>query len=458
MAKYQSINPYTNENFASYDNPTAEQIEDALNLTNALYQKWRHEGPETRTATLHKIADGLREHKKEMAEIMTREMGKMIGESEGEVDLCASICDYFADKGPELLKPEPIDSQLGDAYYLKQATGVVMACEPWNFPLYQVIRVFAPNFIVGNPIILKHAHNVPGSAALIAKIIKQAGAPEGSLINMYPSYDQLDQMIADPRIQGVALTGSERGGSSVAENAGKNLKKSTMELGGNDAFIILDDADPEVLKQALSSARTYNDGQVCTSSKRIIVVKSRYEETLQELKQVFSSLKAGDPLDPATTLPPLNSQAAKEKLTKQVDGAIAAGAKVFYQYPEIDSAGAFFRPTILTNVDRDNPAFDQEFFGPVAIVYEVEDEDAAISLANDSSYGLGSSVISSDIKRAQNVAAQIETGMTVINGTWISSAELPFGGVKKSGYGRELSDLGLMAFVNQHLVISMPTK
>lgn len=458
MAKYQSINPYTNETFASYDNPTAEQIEDALNLTDALYKKWRHEGPETRTATLHKVADGLREHKKEMAEIMTREMGKMIGESEGEVDLCASICDYFADKGPELLKPELIDSKLGDAYYLKQATGVVMACEPWNFPLYQVIRVFAPNFIVGNPIILKHAHNVPGSAALIAKIIKQAGAPEGSLINMYPSYDQLDQMIADPRIQGVALTGSERGGSSVAENAGKNLKKSTMELGGNDAFIILDDADPEVLKQALSSARTYNDGQVCTSSKRIIVVKSRYDETLQELKKVFSSLKAGDPLDPSTTLPPLNSQGAKEKLTKQVNGAIAAGAKVFYQYPEIDSDGAFFRPTILTNVDRDNPAFDQEFFGPVAIVYEVEDEDAAIALANDSSYGLGSSVISSNIKRAQNVAAQIETGMSVINGTWISSAELPFGGVKKSGYGRELSDLGLMAFVNQHLVISMPTK
>ena len=458
MAKYQSINPYTNETFASYDNPTAEQIEDALNLTDALYHKWRNEGPETRTATLHKVADGLREHKKEMAEIMTREMGKMIGESEGEVDLCVSISDYFADKGPELLKPEPIDSKLGDAYYLKQATGVIMACEPWNFPLYQVIRVFAPNFIVGNPIILKHAHNVPGSAALIAKIIKQAGAPEGSLINMYPSYDQLDQMIADPRIQGVALTGSERGGSSVAENAGKNLKKSTMELGGNDAFIILDDADPEVLKQALSSARTYNDGQVCTSSKRIIVVKSRYEETLHELKEVFSSLKPGDPFDPSTTLPPMNSQNAKEKLTKQLDSALAGGAKIFYQYPEIDSDGAFFRPTILTNVDRDNPAFDQEFFGPVATVYEVEDEDAAIALANDSSYGLGSSVISSDIKRAQNVAAQIETGMSVINGTWISSGELPFGGVKKSGYGRELSDLGLMAFVNQHLVISMPTK
>lgn len=458
MAKYQSINPYTNKNFADYENPTASQIEDALNLTHALYKKWRHEAPETRTKTLHQVADVLREHKQEMAEMMTREMGKMIGESEGEVDLCASICDYFADHGPEMLKPQPIDSNLGNAYYLKQATGVIMACEPWNFPLYQVIRVFAPNFIVGNPVILKHAHNVPGSAALIAQLIKKAGAPEGSLINLYPSYDQLDQIIADPRIQGVALTGSERGGSSVAENAGKSLKKSTMELGGNDAFIILDDADPNVLKQALSSARTYNDGQVCTSSKRIIVVKSRYDETLHELKSVFSSLKPGDPLDPHTTLPPMNSARAKEKLTKQVQTAINGGAKIFYQYPEIDSAGVFFQPTILTNMDQNNPAFDQEFFGPVAIVYEVADEDEAIALANNSSYGLGSSVISSNIEHAQAVAAQIETGMTVINGTWISSAELPFGGVKKSGYGRELSDLGMMAFVNEHLVIDMSAK
>lgn len=458
MAKYQSINPYTNKTFATYDNPTADQIEEAIGLAHALYKKWRHEAPETRTETLHKIAESLRNHRNEMAEIMTREMGKMIDESKGEVDLCASICDHFADKGPDMLKPQPLDSKLGDACYLKQATGVVMACEPWNFPLYQVIRVFAPNFIVGNPILLKHAHNVPGSAALIAKIIKEAGAPEGSLINLYPSYDQLDSIIADPRIQGVALTGSERGGASVAENAGKNLKKSTMELGGNDAFIVLDDADPDVLKQVLSSARTYNDGQVCTSSKRIIVVKSRYEEVLQELKKVFSNLKAGDPLDSSTTLPPMNSAPAKDKLTKQVTSAIDGGAKVFYQYPEIDSNGAFFRPTILTNVDKNNPAFDQEFFGPVAIVYEVADEDEAIALANDSSYGLGSSVISSDIKRAQNVAAQIETGMTVINGTWISSGELPFGGIKKSGYGRELSELGMMAFVNEHLVISMPTK
>lgn len=458
MAKYQSVNPYTNEVFASYDNPTATQVEESISLAHALYKKWRFEEPETRVSILHNIANGFREHENEMAEIMTKEMGKMIGESKGEVELCASICDYYADHGPEMLKPQPIESKLGNAYYLKQATGVIMACEPWNFPLYQVIRVFAPNFIVGNPILLKHAHNVPGSAALAAKIIKQAGAPEGSLINLYPTYDQLDDIIADPRVQGVALTGSERGGASVAQNAGKNLKKSTMELGGNDAFIVLDDADPFVLKKVLSTARTYNDGQVCTSSKRIIATKSRYDEVLHELKNVFSNLKAGDPLDPSTTLPPMNSMGAKDKLVKQVNEAINAGAKVFYQYPEVDSAGAFFSPIILTNVDRNNPAYDQEFFGPVAIVYEVADESAAIELANDSSYGLGSSVISTNVKHAQEVAAQIETGMTVINGTWISSGELPFGGIKKSGYGRELSELGMMAFVNEHLVIDMPTK
>lgn len=455
MSRYQSINPYNNQVFASYDNPSKEQIDEALNLAYTLYKKWRHEDPGSRAAILSKIADAFREHEDEMAKMMTMEMGKVLREAKEEVEICIGICNFYAKKGPELLKPTPLDTKLGKAYYLKQATGVVLACEPWNFPLYQVIRVFAPNFIVGNPIILKHAHNVPGSAALIAKIIKQAGAPEGSLINLYPSYDQLATIIQDPRIQGVALTGSERGGTAVAAAAGKNLKKSTMELGGNDAFIVLDDADPTVLRNALSDARTYNDGQVCTSSKRIIVVKSRYDEVLHELKNIFSSLNAGDPLEADTTLPPMNSERAKEKLAAQVKTATDAGAKIFYQYPEINSKGAFFRPTILTDIDKKNPIFDQELFGPVAEVYKVENEDAAIELANDSSYGLGSSVIGSDIKHAQEVAAQIETGMTVINGRWITAGELPFGGVKKSGYGRELSQLGLMAFVNEHLVIDV---
>lgn len=455
MSKYQSINPYTNEEFASYDNPTAEQVEEAINLAHTLYKKWRHEDPSERAKFLHKIADAFREHEDELAKMMTLEMGKVLRESKEEVELCASICDYYADNAAAMLEPTPIKSDLRNAYYLKQATGVIMACEPWNFPVYQVVRIFAPNFVVGNPVLLKHAHNVPSSTALIAKIIKRAGAPEGSLINLFLSYDQLANIIADPRIQGVALTGSERGGSAVAEEAGKNLKKSTMELGGNDAFIVLDDADPKLLRNVLRDARTYNGGQVCTSSKRIIVEKSRYDEVLDDLKSIFSELKAGDPLDDSTTLPPLNSQRTKTKLEKQVQSAIDGGAKVFYQYPEIDAKGSFFRPMILTNIDKNNPIFDQELFGPVAEIYVVEDDDEAIELANDSSYGLGSSVISSDIKRAQNVAAQIETGMTVINGRWITSGELPFGGVKKSGYGRELSDLGMMAFVNEHLVIDV---
>ncbi|RVU70132.1 MULTISPECIES: NAD-dependent succinate-semialdehyde dehydrogenase [Lactobacillus] len=455
MSKYQSINPYNNEEFASFENPTSQQIDEALNLADRLYHKWRYEMPASRAEILKKIATALREHEAEMAKMMTLEMGKLLSESQEEVELCANICDYYAEKGPAMLEPTDSPSSLGKAYYLKQATGVVLACEPWNFPLYQVIRVFAPNFIVGNPIILKHAHNVPSSAALIAKIIKRAGAPEGSLLNLYPSYDQLATIIQDPRIQGVALTGSERGGMAVAEEAGKNLKKSTMELGGNDAFIVLDDADPQVLRNVLNDARTYNDGQVCTSSKRIIVVKSRYDEVLHELKNIFANLKPGDPLDSATTLPPMNSQRAKEKLAKQVETATSHGAKVFYQYPEIDQEGAFFRPMILTDIKKDNPVYDTELFGPVAEVFAVEDEDEAIQLANDSSYGLGSSVIGQDIKHAQEVAAQIETGMTVINGRWITSGELPFGGVKKSGYGRELSELGMMAFVNEHLVIDV---
>lgn len=453
MSKYQSINPYTGEVFASFDNPTPQRIDETINLAHRLYKKWRNEDVSSRIKQLAKISNSLIEHEDELAKMMTMEMGKLITESRQEVEICKQICDYYVENGEALLKPAPLKSSLGDAYYLKQAIGVIMACEPWNFPLYQVIRVFAPNFIVGNPIILKHAHNVPSTAKLIETIIHRSGAPEGSLINLYLGYNQLAEVISDSRIQGVALTGSERGGMAVAEEAGKNLKKSTMELGGNDAFIVLDDADPKLLKNVLTDARTYNDGQVCTSSKRIIVIEQRYQEVLDDLKEIFSSLKAGDPLNDDTTLAPMNSFGAKEKLETQVKTAVENGAEIFYQYPEIDSKGAFFRPMILTNITKENPIFDCELFGPVAEVFKVKDIDEAIELANDSSYGLGSSIISRDIEGAQKLAARIETGMTVINGRWVTAGELPFGGIKRSGYGRELGKLGLMEFVNEHLVI-----
>lgn len=454
MSKYESINPYTNQLIKSYPTATQEEIEQALETGEKLYLTWHSQMPATRSELLHKIANNFQKHRKEMAKTMTLEMGKLYRESLEEVDLCINICNYYADKAPEMLEPTPLETDLGNAYYLKQSTGIIMACEPWNFPLYQVIRVFAPNFMVGNPIILKHAHNVPGSAQLTEEIIEEAGAPKGSLQNLFLSYDQIGDVIADKRVQGVAVTGSERG-SSVAEAAGKNIKKSTMELGGNDPFIVLADADSTVLKNVLSDARTYNCGQVCTSSKRIIVVESRYDEVMDILHHTFAGLKPGDPLDADTSLAPMNSQRAADKLAEQVKKGIEHGAEVAYQYPEIKSSGAFFRPMILTNIDKKNPLFDEELFGPVAEVFKVKNEEEAIALANASSFGLGSSVISENRTHAQEVASEIETGMTVINGRWITAPELPFGGVKKSGYGRELSELGLMSFVNEHLVIDV---
>ncbi|ATO54175.1 MAG: NAD-dependent succinate-semialdehyde dehydrogenase [Loigolactobacillus coryniformis] len=455
---YQSINPYSNEVLKTYPDATDAELEQALAAGDKLYHQWRNDPISTRAPYLKKVADLLRAEKQELATIMTKEMGKLLSEAEGEVDLCASIVDYYADHAVDLLKPVPLKTDAGNAYYAKQATGVIFAVEPWNFPLYQIVRVFAPNFMVGNPMILKHASNTPGSADAFDKLVQKAGAPAGSFKNLFVSYDQVAKAIADPRVTGVALTGSERGGSSVAKVAGENLKKSTMELGGNDAFIVLDDADFDLVKKVSPQARLYNAGQVCTSSKRFIVTAKYYDEFLENLKAGFAAVKPGDPLDKKTTLAPLSSQRAKEKLVGQVKKAVAAGAKVYYGNEPIDLPGQFFPPTILTDVTKDNPIYNEEMFGPVAVVYKVENDAEAIALANDSSYGLGGSVFSKDPRHAAYVAEQIETGMSFVNSGWLSLPELPFGGVKNSGYGRELSDLGLNAFVNEHLVINATDK
>ncbi|KRM23577.1 aldehyde dehydrogenase [Ligilactobacillus acidipiscis DSM 15836] len=343
----------------------------------------------------------------------------------------------------------PVESPAGRAYYAKQSTGVIVAVEPWNFPLYQVVRVFAPNFIVGNPMILKHASICATSAQKFADLTLDAGAPKGALTNLFISYDQV---IHDPRVAGVCLTGSERGGAAVAKEAGAALKKSTLELGGNDAFIVLDDADFDEVKKVSPGARLYNAGQVCTSSKRFIVMADKYDDFVENLKNAFSKAKIGDPMDPETVVAPLSSKNAQEKLQKQVDSAIAGGATLVYGNEPINGEGFFFQPTILTNISKDNPVYNQEMFGPVAVVYKVDSEQEAIDLANDSSYGLGNTIFSSNCEHAQAVAEKIETGMSFINSGWTSLPELPFGGVKNSGYGRELSELGFDAFVNQHLV------
>ena len=450
---YETKYPFTNEVLKSYDNISDETIENILATSHALYKKWRKQDTlANRKEQLHKIAEILRRDVDKYAEIMTKDMGKLFIEAKGEIELCADIADYYVDNADDFLTPRHLETDTGDAYYLRQSTGVILAVEPWNFPFYQIMRVFAPNFIVGNPMVLKHASICPGSAQAFEDLVKEAGAEDGSFTNLFVSYGQVANIIADPRITGVCLTGSERGGASIAEEAGKNLKKTTLELGGNDAFIILDDANLDELKSLLPDVRLYNAGQVCTSSKRFIVTEKNYDAFLEILLESFKGAKWGDPMDPETTLAPLSSAGAKEDVLAQIKLAVDNGAKVLYGNEPIDHPGNFVMQTILTDISKDNPIFNQEIFGPVASVYKVATEEEAIELANDSSYGLGGTVFGTDIDRVHEVAAQIETGMSFINSGWASLPELPFGGIKNSGYGRELSELGFTAFVNEHLV------
>ncbi|WP_019777726.1 NAD-dependent succinate-semialdehyde dehydrogenase [Streptococcus sobrinus] len=450
---YKTTYPYTDEVLKSYDNVTDQDIENALADGHALYKAWREKDQlQERKAILHKVADLLRRDRDKYAEVMTKDMGKLFLEAQGEVDLCAAIADYYADKAEEFLKPQPLETDTGDAYYIKQATGVLLAVEPWNFPFYQVMRVFAPNFMVGNIMVLKHASICPGSGQAFEDLVNEAGAPKGAFKNLFASYSQVSDIIADPRVTGVCLTGSERGGASIAAEAGKNLKKSSMELGGNDAFIILDDADWDQLKELLPDVRLYNSGQVCTSSKRFIVLEKDYDKFLEMLVEAFKTAKWGDPMQADTTLAPLSSASAKEEVLGQIKMAVDNGAKVAFGNEAIDHPGYFVKPTILTDITKDNPIYNQEIFGPVASVYKVANEEEAIALANDSSYGLGGTIFSSNPEHAESVAAKVETGMSFINDGWASLPELPFGGIKNSGYGRELSQLGFDTFTNEHLI------
>ncbi|KRK97614.1 succinate-semialdehyde dehydrogenase [Secundilactobacillus odoratitofui DSM 19909 = JCM 15043] len=451
---YATINPYNNEVVKEYPYATDEELHAALATGHALYKKTRQQPIADRAKILHNVAAKLREHADELARACTIDMGKLLRESEGEVELCAIIADWFADHGEELLKPEVLDTiATGHAEVQHHATGIVMMVEPWNFPYYQIMRVFAPNYMVGNPMILKHAGNTPTSAQLFADIVLEAGAPAGALTNLFLSYDQVTEAIEDKRVQGVALTGSERGGTAVAEAAGKNLKKNTMELGGMDPFVVLGDANMDDVIDIAWRARLYNAGQVCTSSKRFIVMDNVYDQFVDALKEKFSKVVPGDPLDPNTSLAPMNTKRAKEKLQKQLDGAIAAGANVVYGNEPIDLPGQFFMPTILTDIDKNNPAYKEEMFGPVAAVYKVHSEEEAIELANDNPYGLGGIVFSGNADHGAEVAAQIETGMVFVNNFMVTLPELPFGGVKLSGYGREMSQIGELAFTNEQLIV-----
>ncbi|MFV9685832.1 NAD-dependent succinate-semialdehyde dehydrogenase [Pantoea sp. KXB45] len=454
MSSYQSINPANNQLLKSWPSHDADAVSHALEVADRLYHSaWSKGEIQPRLQVLKKLADLIDSREEELATIASKEMGKLIGQSRGEVKICSQIARYYAENAERILQPEAYPSALGEAWVEYHPIGVLVAVEPWNFPYYQLMRVLAPNLALGNSVLAKHANIVPHCADLFEKLVREAGAPEGAWTNLFISNEQVADLIADDRVQGVALTGSERAGSAVAEQAGKHLKKSTLELGGNDVFVVLDDADlDEAVRQGVQ-ARLSNCGQVCTAAKRFILHEKIADQFISQFSAALSAATLGDPLDEKTTLGPLSSADARDRLVKQVDDAVASGAKLLIGGKAVEGEGCFYQPTILTGITPDNPAYYQEFFGPVAQVYVVGDDQAAIALANDSHYGLGGSVWTRDIARGRQLASAIETGMVFINSQSDTSAELPFGGVKRSGYGRELSDLGIKEFANQKLVV-----
>lgn len=448
----QTTNPYSNQIVKAFDELTDEQLERKIAQAHKAFQSWRDTPVRERAALLKKVASLMRKRKKELAALITLEMGKLIGQSEAEIDMCASVYDYYAKNAAAFLKDRPMKVDDGKAFVRLTPTGIILAIEPWNYPFNQVARLAAPNIAAGNVVMLKHASNVPQCAAMIEQLFKDAGAPEGIFTNLYLSGKRIAKLAEDPRITGMSLTGSEAAGSSMAEAAGRNLKKSVLELGGSDAFIVLDDADVNDAVEKAFLGRFGNMGQACTSAKRIIVLSAVAEEFLEKFKRRISNLRVGDPMDPATEIGPMVSEEALKNLEKQVNETVKQGAKVVIGGKHIKREGAFFEFTILTNIKPGMTAYHEELFGPVASFYKVKDEAAAIALANDTGFGLGGAVFSKDKARAVRVASQIDTGMVFINRQLASRPDLPFGGTKRSGYGRELSPLGIEEFVNKKLI------
>ncbi|AMR30153.1 succinate-semialdehyde dehydrogenase [Mucilaginibacter sp. PAMC 26640] len=447
-----TINPFNNMVVKTFEEMSSDTVNAAIAQAEDCFKAWRTSPFSRRAEVLHRVAQIMRERSDQLAKLITLEMGKLYAQSKGEISLSADIVDYYATNGEQFLADEHLKPEFGKAYIKKSPIGVLLGVEPWNFPFYQVARFAAPNIMIGNVVLVKHASNVPQCAQAIADIFLEAGAPKGLYTNLFISGAHVSGYIADERIKGVSLTGSELAGASLAAAAGKALKKSVLELGGSDAFIVLEDAD---IDQAVAWAvigRMNNTGQCCVAAKRFIVVEAVADEFLTKFKSKLTGLKVGDPMDSATELGPLSSEAAAVQLADQVQRSVDAGAKVILGGKRIERPGAFMEVTILTDIKPGMAAYYEELFGPVASFYRVKDEVDAIRLANDSPFGLGGSVFTANKKRGENVAAMIDTGMVFINHPTWTQPDLPFGGTKRSGYGRELSALGVEEFVNKKLI------
>ncbi|QQX91623.1 NAD-dependent succinate-semialdehyde dehydrogenase [Gluconobacter sphaericus] len=452
---YATTNPLTGEVLKTFPNATDAEVQTALTEAHTAFESWRDTPFAERAKIMTAAAAILRRDVDKYARLGTLEMGKLFTESKLEIILSAEIFEYYAKYAEELLKPETLpvaDPAEGKATLVHEPLGIVLAIEPWNFPFYQVVRIIAPQLSAGNAVLLKHASNLPQCAAICEDLMNEAGLPKGLFRNLYLARPHTEMILNDPRVCGVALTGSEGAGVIIAGTAGKALKKATMELGGADAFIVLDDANVEKAAKWAVMGRHWNAGQVCVSAKRIIVADAIYDRFLELYKKGVSELKAGDPMDPSTTLAPLCSQGAADDLCRQVEDAKKHGATVEAIGAPVPTKGSFFQPLLMTNLHENNEARHWEFFGPVTQLYRAKDEDDAIRIANDSPYGLGGAVFTKDESRGARVASKIRTGMVYINHPLIPKADLPFGGIARSGYGRELVGLGIKEFVNHKLI------
>ncbi|WP_099037700.1 NAD-dependent succinate-semialdehyde dehydrogenase [Mycobacterium neglectum] len=441
---YAVVDPATGDVVKDYPTATDEQIDAALSAAAGAHRTWSKSTTVAQRAELiRKVAALHNERKDELAKIIQREMGKPLDQSEGEVEFSAAIYEFYADNAEKFLADEPIDLLEGDGSALirRSSIGVLLGIMPWNYPYYQVARFAGPNLVLGNTIVLKHAPQCPESAAALQQIFDDAGYPQGAYVNVYATNEQIADAIADPRVQGVSLTGSERAGAAVAEIAGRNLKKVVLELGGSDPFILLSSDDLDATVSAAIDGRFENTGQACNAAKRFIVADSIYDEFLAKFTAKVKEKAEG--------LAPLSSLAAAERLAEQVDRAVAEGATLV---SEGERRGAFFPPGVLTNVSPDSDSYKEELFGPVATVYRVGSEDEAVELANDTPFGLGSYVFTTDAEQAKRVADKIDAGMVFVNAVGAEGAELPFGGVKRSGFGRELGRFGIDEFVNKKLI------
>ena len=451
MSDYAVINPATGETVKEYPTISDDELDAAIALAYKTHREWsRSTTVEERAALVRRVGELHGERREELAAITVREMGKPMEQALGEVDFCVDIYSYYADNGADLMKDEPIHLLAGEgsAIIRRSSLGVILGIMPWNFPTYQVARFAGPGLVIGNTVLLKHAPQCPETAAALQQLYLDAGFPEGAYVNIYATNDQIANVIADPRVQGVSVTGSERAGAAVAEIAGRNLKKVVLELGGSDPFILLSTDDLDATVEAAVSARLDNTGQSCNAAKRFVVIDDLYQPFLEKFTAAMTAAKPGDPTADAD-IGPLSSSTAADRLQDQLDRAIKGGATVVAGG---ERDGNFFSPTVLTDVKPDNAAYREELFGPVAVVYHVGSEDEAVALANDTPFGLGSYLFTTDPKQAERVANKIDAGMVYVNLVGADGAELPFGGVKRSGSGRELGKYGADEFVNKKLI------